>query len=365
MIPIIGWLKGLAESIIGRDLTGRKLETWERGLALLLAFLPHARGILKAGKGGYKMLAPAGAEAVRRGQKAEDVFRLAKVASRMSEREIQAVRLAGKMPNATQLRALENMVDRFDEMQGLSKRSWRAAAGTIDTGQTTSRSASGVVDTAAGKPGKLITASKATVPIFLRLTEAGVSPQAIAELERTGVVFSQNVVNTLAKSKNAIHFVNRFHTSPGFTVLVKDLGVSAGKRDGALFAMAYAVKKIDPRLAKFELGAGITERVRSTEVVARHVDISAGGIEYELKSWSKQTLEKALRNPSQLVKDTAIFGRAGIKWVFNSAKISKNEVVELFKWAVQSDPYLAAKWPKGNALDAALDDLIEMFPPVP
>ena len=173
-----------------------------------------------------------------------------------------------------------------------------------------------MTDTAAKVPGKVITATKATKAIVARLTKKGVSPQAITELERAGVVFSKRLVNALAKSNDAINFVNRFHACLGFTELVKDRAVSAGKQEGALFAMAYAVKKVNPALAKFELGAGITKRVRSTEVAARRVDISAGGINHELKSWSKWTLERALRKPSQLVKDTAIFGRAGTKWVF-------------------------------------------------
>lgn len=361
-IPIVGQIKGLAESIIGYDLIGNKLQTWERGLGLFLAILPGARGIFRAGKNGLKSLAAAGAQATKRGMKAIDVYRAAKVASRVREAELLAAKIGSKISPDT-MKAVENVSELLGEMRGQSKRSWRAAAGTIDNGVGTSRTAAGIIDTAARVRGKVVAVTKATEEMVDGLKKAGVLLESISAIEKSGIKFSASLVKEIAKSKIAIDFANRFHKCPGFAEVLKDLAISSGKRDGALFVMGFATKKLNPLLAKFEMWAGISKRVRSTEVAARLVDITEGSVSYELKSWSKSTLEKAFKNPIQLVKDSAIFGTKNIKWVFNSAKgMSKEEIVVIFKRAVANDQFLQAKWPKGEALDRALDALVELFP---
>jgi hypothetical protein len=197
-------------------------------------------------------------------------------------------------------------------------------------------------------------------------------------MERAGVMFSRSVLTRL-QTETVVQFVNHFHSAPGFHHLVKDLVVSKGKRDGALFVMRYALAKVDPKLAKFELGVGITRGARGTEFVARKVDIVVSAdrtlrhgdaISYELKSWTRETLAKfaepAVKGKEapifQLVKDTAIHERTHTRWVLDSAKISKDEVKTIFKRAIAQDSYLSAKWPTGDALDIALEQLIETFP---
>jgi hypothetical protein len=87
-VPIVGQLKGLIEGIVGEDLiTGEELATWQRGLGILLAVIPEAKGIFSAGKAGVRALAKATAKA---GQSAQQVWRVAKVASRLSAAEIRS-----------------------------------------------------------------------------------------------------------------------------------------------------------------------------------------------------------------------------------------------------------------------------------
>jgi hypothetical protein len=120
-IPILGQMKGIAEAIIGYNITGEKLSTWERGLGLLLNVLPGARAVFRTGKRGIQRLAAAGVEAIRRGGRAEEVFRLAKVASTMTEAEIKAAIITGKMASAPEVRAVKNILNHVDAMQGFTK----------------------------------------------------------------------------------------------------------------------------------------------------------------------------------------------------------------------------------------------------
>jgi hypothetical protein len=93
-VPIVGQVKGLLEGIIGQDLiTGEELATWQRGLSILLAVLPEAKGVFSAGRAGVRALAKG---TVKAGASAQKVWRIAKVASRLSASEIRAAMDATK-----------------------------------------------------------------------------------------------------------------------------------------------------------------------------------------------------------------------------------------------------------------------------
>lgn len=93
-VPIVGQLKGLVEGIVGEDLiTGEELADWQRGLSILLAVLPEAKGVFSAGRAGVRALAKATAKA---GESAQKVWRVAKVASKLSAAEIRSAMEATK-----------------------------------------------------------------------------------------------------------------------------------------------------------------------------------------------------------------------------------------------------------------------------
>src|SRR5262249_41244866 len=135
-VPVAGQIKAVLEGIVGKDFfTGRELEPWERGLGLLLAVIPEARRIFNAGKAGLRVLAEG---ARKRGTAAEEAYRVAKTASRMSEVEVDAARqvVNGKPANP---REFEKVAGSIDEMTGSKSRGFRAAAGVIEDGRGLSR----------------------------------------------------------------------------------------------------------------------------------------------------------------------------------------------------------------------------------
>ena len=113
-VPFLGQLKTLVEGIIGKDLiTGEKLPDWQRALNILLAIIPEAKGIFTAGRGGIRTLARV---AVDSGQDAGKVYRTAKLASRLTEEEVQAAEnlVAGVRPTPAQVKIARNL----QEMEG-------------------------------------------------------------------------------------------------------------------------------------------------------------------------------------------------------------------------------------------------------
>src|SRR5262249_51633736 len=135
-----------------------------------------------------------------------------------------------------------------------------------------------------------------------RLRAAGLVDEALAALVRVGIVFSTSMLKAL-KEPTVVSFLNRFYSSPGFQNLVQDLVVSPNKKDRAVFAMRYALGRMDPKLAKFQQAADPPRRSRSAEAPVRRVDIVRTGqtarqgreINYELESWTKETREKAFK----------------------------------------------------------------------
>ncbi len=93
--PFLGQLKGLADAIIGYNIiTGEKLEPWERGLNVLMAVIPEAKGIFGAGEDGLRVLAGV---AVHSDQTAEEIYRVTKGASRLTVEEVQAAKAAARV----------------------------------------------------------------------------------------------------------------------------------------------------------------------------------------------------------------------------------------------------------------------------
>jgi hypothetical protein len=108
-IPVIGQIKGLIEGIVGKDLiTGAELPAWQRGLGILLAIIPEAKGIFSAGRNGIRILARV---AVDSGEDAAKVYRAATVAGRLSEEEVQAAEhiVAGARPTPAQVRIARDL----------------------------------------------------------------------------------------------------------------------------------------------------------------------------------------------------------------------------------------------------------------
>ncbi len=90
-VPIVGQLKAVVEGIVGKDLiTGDKLPDWQRGLGILLAIIPEAKGIFAAGRDGLRVLAKGVAEADKTVDEAAKVYRIAKGASRLTAEEVTA-----------------------------------------------------------------------------------------------------------------------------------------------------------------------------------------------------------------------------------------------------------------------------------
>ena len=113
-VPIVGQVKTVAEAIIGRDLiTGEDLPTWARGLNLLLAIIPEAKGIFSSGRAGLSTLARV---AVDSGQSAEEVYQATRVASRLTEEEVQAAREVAAGGRATP--AQRKLAVKLEEMPG-------------------------------------------------------------------------------------------------------------------------------------------------------------------------------------------------------------------------------------------------------
>ncbi|HEX6099513.1 MAG TPA: pre-toxin TG domain-containing protein [Thermoanaerobaculia bacterium] len=367
-VPIIGQLKAVVEAMAGRDLiTGRQLADWERGLNVLLALIPEARGIFKAGSNGMKVLANV---AVQSRRASDEVYRVTKTASRLSEAEVRAAKEFSIMGKPRHPAAFEKVAGSLDEMTGtVSGRSYRVAAGVIEDGRGLTRSVgSSGIDTARAAPGKVVTPTVTSAKVAKRLSDAGIVPDAVATLERAGVNVGK-IAKTLA-SPRVVAFVNRYHQCTGFELVVKDLA-GGTKRKGAMFLIEFmtdAAHNFDPRVVKFELPAGIT-KTPTRETAARFTDlvVTEGGrtLNYEFKAYSPAAVNLALGNPKkliQLVKDVVMFGRGNIRWVFDSRQVSRSYVYSVFRQAIRSDDVLRTQY--GAVTNQALDELIVMYPPV-
>jgi hypothetical protein len=144
-VPVVGQLKGLAEAIIGKDIiTGRELAAWERGLNALLAILPSAKGIFKAGKNGMQILA----QVTRRsGLASREAYLAFKGASELTEVEVKAARAMEKT-------AVEKVAGKLDDMIGTVRRTpaktnYRIANGLIEDGKSVTRASKTSADVAA------------------------------------------------------------------------------------------------------------------------------------------------------------------------------------------------------------------------
>jgi Pre-toxin TG len=374
--PIIGQLKAVIEGIYGTDLiTGRKLEAWEKGLGILLAIIPEARGIFKAGRTGVRTLV-----AVARESRlpAEEVYRVTKVASKLTEEEVSAAR---KIVNGrpTNPREAEKVAGSIEDMLGSKPRgarstSYRVAAGVNKDGRGLSKSvASSPIKAGAEAPGKVINATTTAPAIATRLWRSGISQDAVAALERAGVKITDDAATVLINTKAGV-FINMFHGCAGFEEVVKDVIKPGTKKKGGLFVIEFVTDRansIDPATVKFELPGGIT-KTPTREFVARETDlvITIGDktTNYEFKAYSKAAVAASLQDPkkiAQLVKDVAIFGRRNIRWVYDSREVSKAFVYKKFADAIKSDALLAKEFGEGAKLEQALDQLIIMYPPVP
>lgn len=377
LTPIVGQLKAITEGIVGQDLiTGRKLEGWERGLGILLALIPEARGVFKTGRAGLRVLAGA----AKGERSADEVYRIAKVASRMSEADVRA---ATKITSGTpaHLTEFEKVAGKLEEMTAPKSKGYRVAHGTIEDGRTISKGvASSPIKVGAAAPGRVIKATKTAEQIVERLTKAGIIAKAIAAMERVGTNVTEDVARLLASSDSkAGAFVNLFHDCPGFENVLKDAIGGGNKKKGALFVMEFVTdtaNKIDPKFVSFELPVGKTRAIMRggvvRDVAARYTDLVITGgdrvLNYEFKAYGKTAVAQMFENRAkvlQLVKDVKMLGRDTIRWVFDSRDVSREFVHKQFERAIKSDVLLAREFRDANKLQAALDDLIVMYPPVP
>ncbi|HEX7151615.1 MAG TPA: pre-toxin TG domain-containing protein [Thermoanaerobaculia bacterium] len=371
-VPVVGQLKAALEAISGRDLiTGRHLADWERGLNILLSVLPSAKAAFRGGKAGLAALAKATAQS---GKPAAEVYRAAKGASRLTDAEVKAAKVLrnGKPVNAA---AFDKVAGSIDEMMGTPKvgrtEMYRVAAGEIHDGRmVTSSIASSPVSVPPKPVGRPVTPTRTTPRVATTLANAGVLPEAIAALNRAGVAV--NKVSRFLTTPRVRDFVNTFHQSPGFHLIVEDLAKGATKKKGALFIIDFvndAKNKIDPKLAMFEMDVGITKsplRDRSARVTDLVVTQGGRALNYEFKAYSMASLNKALADPQkilQLVKDVAIHGRRNIKWVFDSAEISESYLHKKFTAIINADPFLKSRFSgKADELEAMLDELLILYP---
>lgn len=122
--PVIGQLKAVIEGVVGKDLiTGDKLAPWQRGLGILLAIIPEAKGIFTAGRDGIKLLAKGVAAADKSADEAAKIYRIAKGASRLSTEEVQAAE-----KGVVASKEFRTVAKALDEMEGGATSAERAGA---------------------------------------------------------------------------------------------------------------------------------------------------------------------------------------------------------------------------------------------
>jgi hypothetical protein len=225
-----------------------------------------------------------------------------------------------------------------------------------------------------------------------RLQQVGVKPEAlnrlrtmpIGELQRMGLSpgditnLAARIVASKARGGAVVDFVNLFHEAPGFEFVVLNWAKGGAARPGTNFVMRYALANFTNHAIRFEwpVGYALTRADEETTMAARYVDVVVDGgttlrpgeaLRVELKAWS----DRFFSNPKagsiitrQLVRDTAFFGTANIRWVFDSSRTTEENVIDAFTKVIKNDAYLRQRWGKSDdEIKAALDEIIEMYPP--
>ena len=235
------------------------------------------------------------------------------------------------------------------------------------------------------------------------IRESGIRPADLAKL-----------ANSLSRSGPTTRkFIEDFHDVPGFEQVIlnwakrhywntrlKKPAWSETKAfyTGTSFLMKYSVRRLDPRVVRFEWPVSINTARSGEEVTARFVDIVLSGgttarpgdrISIELKSWTEFVLRsktsfatgQAVTRPGsvgyQLVRDTALFGPNNVRWVFDrkvgfgDVNRARRSVVAAFERVIMGDEYLRLLWAtdhttKPHRVDRAklrelLDQVIEIF----
>lgn len=202
----------------------------------------------------------------------------------------------------------------------------------------------------------------------------GIHPAAIEALEKAGVKITEDAAYRLVNSFAG--FLNRFYRRPGFDKVVTDLiGKNKDLRKGAELVVEFvsdAKNGIDPLTVAFEVPAGITKTAKRGERISRFTDlvvtVQGKSLSYEFKAYTKEALARWAQSDKkilQLVKDVAMIGGSSARWVFDSRVLSRDLVYKHLRQAIRSDPVLAKEFGVGWKLDAALDKLVVMYPPVP
>ncbi|MCP4129127.1 MAG: hypothetical protein GY753_19040 [Gammaproteobacteria bacterium] len=399
-IPGIGWLKGLAEAYTGRDLiTGDEIPDWARGVIAVVSFLPFARGSFKIARRGRRLVGSAGKAgtlALRKyGQLALLAYRLksrvdplklyatAKKLSEVSSLTEKNFILASRIPAGRALTKVEkaataDVAKTFAVLEAEANRLSRTATGVIENGVSLIRTKSGTILPKKAPVAKQVAAGVAkNVSVVLQgLTKQGYSFKAIKALEAAlghlDDVAIKRLVSRLIKLKKIGRFYcELFHRCYGFDrIMVEFASKSSSKYEGAKFVMRVVLSRgdilkkvrVDPSLILFEWGVGKLTTVKGVERVAREVDIVVKGSRslgvastryMELKNWTLRALnlwwaEKSISK--QFARDVAILDPknvGNIRWVFNSAKIAKNQkhlVVQFFVDVIQKDEYLKKVW---------------------
>ena len=168
---------------------------------------------------------------------------------------------------------------------------------------------------------------------------------------------------------------NRFCTIGGFYRVLKEaVSSSPKKRDGARFALEFAMKEFSDEFALTK--AMLFEPRIGWDETYRFVDIWTGGLKYEMKSVKKikalfvkgkkgefgqfqRDLFRALGTTEREAFDSV----KNLRWVFDSRKLgaTKKEVVDSFgKWLSTNPPFKG--WPRIEELKKTLDEIIVLWP---
>jgi hypothetical protein len=225
-----------------------------------------------------------------------------------------------------------------------------------------------------------------------KLTELGVKPEAleklrtieIGELERMGLKPREitNLYRRIAASESkggaVVDFINQFHEAPGFEFVVLNWAKGGAARPGTNFVMKYALANFRNKAIRFEwpVAVAVTRTGEEGSMAARYVDVVVDGgssfrpgeaLRVELKAWTDRFLSVPQAGKTitrQLVRDTAFFGKDNIRWVFDSTKTTKDNVIKAFMQAIKNDDFLRKQWTgTDDEIRAALEQLIEMYPP--
>jgi len=213
-------------------------------------------------------------------------------------------------------------------------------------------------------------ASRVPAAVADSLGRNGFTQAALDALDRAGFDLSSNSARFVRQLRSAgaqvQNFINDFHAASGFDRVVQDWAAGGGKRSGASFVMRYANGRLRGQPVAFEWPAGRVVTETFSDATARYVDVVELGTGrwLELKSWMPETLGRSAgRLKTQLMRDTAMAGPEGIRWVFDAAKpVSRGVVVDTFTRIILDDPWLKMKWGGSEAaVRAAVESAVETF----